>query len=138
MKFRIFSFVAAAIAFGVVGCGASKVQVAGKVEWTDGKPAVELADGQVIFESPTTKLSARGVITKEGTFTINTEGTGDGIVPGEYQVAIVEHRPSPEGSTRVPPQHLPDKYYSFTTSGLTATVKSGPNPITLKVEKFKK
>jgi hypothetical protein len=126
----------AAVLAAVAGCGASKVQVAGKLEWADGKAAVELADGQVIFESAETKTSARGVIGKDGTFRINTDGASDGVLPGTYQVAIVEHRPAPEGTTQMPPQHLPDKYYSFASSGLTATVTSGVNDIVLKLERM--
>lgn len=118
------------------GCGPSKVQVKGRLEWTDGKPATELANGQVIFESPGTRTSARGVISKDGTFSINTESTSDGVLPGEYLVAIVEHRPAPEGSTTIPPQYLPDRYYTFTTSNLTATVKTGANDIVLKLERM--
>jgi hypothetical protein len=118
------------------GCGPSKVQVKGRLEWTDGKPATELANGQVIFESPGTRTSARGVISKDGTFSINTESTSDGVLPGEYLVAIVEHRPAPEGSTTIAPQYLPDRYYTFTTSNLTATVKTGANDIVLKLERM--
>lgn len=138
MKLRLLPIAGAVWVFGLIGCGASKVQVSGRVEWSDGKPAVELANGQVIFESAATRTSARGVIAKDGTFRIDTEAKDDGVLPGEYLVAIVEHRPAPEGTTTLPPQYLPDKYYTFTTSGLKATVVSGENKITLKVDRAKK
>jgi hypothetical protein len=137
-KSRFLPFVALTLAFGLVGCGASKVQVTGRVEWADGKPAVELANGQVIFESAATRTSARGVIGKDGTFRIDTEMTQDGVLPGEYLVAIVEHRPAPEGTTTIPPQYLPDRYYTHSTSGLKATVVRGENAVTLKVDRLKK
>ncbi|MFM8932016.1 MAG: hypothetical protein ACKOS8_09095 [Gemmataceae bacterium] len=124
-----------AFALWTAGCGQSKVRVSGKLEWQDGKPASELAEGQVIFESTGSRVSARGVIAKDASFQINTEGPDDGVLPGDYQVAIVEHRPAPEGSTKLPPQHLKDKYYSFTTSGLTATVSQG-KPVVLKLERI--
>jgi len=118
------------------GCGPSKVQVSGKVVWKDGKPATELANGQIIFDCKETLTSARGVIQADGTFKINTEGPKDGVMPGLYNIAIVEHRPASEGSTRLPPQHLPDKYYSFDTSGLTYTVAPGINETTFTLERF--
>ena len=122
----------------IAGCGASKVQVAGKLVWADGKPATELANGQIIFESSETRTSARGVIQPDGTFRINTEGPNDGVMPGIYNLAIIEHRPAPEGTTKLPPQHLPDNYYSFTTSGLTVTVSNGRNEPTVTVNRFER
>lgn len=124
--------------FFIAGCGASKVQVAGKLVWADGKPATELANGQIIFESSETRTSARGVIQPDGTFRINTEGPNDGVLPAVYNIAIVEHRPAPEGTTKLPPQHLPDNYYSFTTSGLTVTVSNGRNEPTVTVNRFER
>jgi len=126
----------AAIALFLVGCGQSKVRISGRLEWQDGKPAAELAEGQIIFESADSRVSARGVIGKDASFQINTEGPDDGVMPGEYQVAIVEHRPAAEGSTKLPLQHLKDKYYSFNTSGLTATVAFGKPPLVLKLERI--
>jgi hypothetical protein len=122
--------------FTVVGCGPTKGQVAGKVVWSDGSPAKELANGQVIFESAELRISARGVIQPDGAFRIDTESTSDGILLGTYKVAIVEHRPAAEGETKLPPQHLPNKYYVFETSGLSATVNSGTNNITLTVDRM--
>lgn len=118
------------------GCGPSKVQVAGRIVWADGKPATELANGQVIFDCKETQTSARGIIQPDGTFRINTEGPQDGVMPGNYSIAIVEHRPASEGSTKIPPQHLLDKYYSFETSGLSYTVTPGLNDITLPLDRF--
>jgi len=116
------------------GCGQSMGQVDGKVVWTDGSPAVELANGQVIFESQPMRISARGEITKDATFTLRTSKEGDGAQVGDYDVAIVEHRVTPEGK-QPPPPKLPEKYYDFKTSGLKATVKPGRTPVTLTVER---
>jgi hypothetical protein len=120
----------------VAGCGPSMGQVDGKVVWADGKPAAELANGQVIFESPEMRITARGEIAADGTFTLRTSQEGDGAKVGEYQVAIVEHRVATGGEgSPVAPQRLADKYYDFKTSGLTATVKPGRHPVTLTVER---
>jgi hypothetical protein len=118
------------------GCGASMGQVEGKIVWSDGSPAKELAGGQVIFESQQMRITARGEIGPNGEFTLRTAKEGDGAQVGEYDVAIVEHRVATGGEgSPVAPQKLPDKYYDFKTSGLKATVKPGNTPVTLTVER---
>lgn len=112
-------------------------QVDGKVVWTDGSPATELANGQVIFESQEMRITARGQIGPDGTFTLRTSQEGDGARVGEYDVAIVEHRVSKGGEGGpLSQQFLPTKYYDFKTSGLKATVKPGRSPVTLTVERI--
>ena len=118
------------------GCGSSMGQVEGKIVWSDGSPAKELAGGQVIFESQQMRITSRGEIGPNGEFALRTVKEGDGVQVGEYDVAIVEHRAATGGEgSPVSPQRLADKYYDFKTSGLKATVKSGNNPITLTVER---
>jgi hypothetical protein len=118
------------------GCGAPMGQVEGKIVWSDGSPAKELAGGQVIFESQQMRITARGEIGPNGEFTLRTAKEGDGAQVGEYDVAIVEHRVATGGEgSPVAPQKLPDKYYDFKTSGLKATVKPGNTPVTLTVER---
>jgi hypothetical protein len=120
------------------GCGPSMGQIDGKVVWTDGSPATELAGGQVIFESQEMRITARGEIGPDGSFTLRTSQEGDGARVGEYEVAIVEHRVSTGGEGGpLSPQRLPNKYYDFKTSGLKATVKPGRSPVTLTVEPLK-
>jgi hypothetical protein len=112
-------------------------QVEGTIVWSDGTPAKELKGGQVIFDSAELKVSARGEIDEEGRFTLRTANPNDGAQVGEYDVAIVEHRPSTGGEgSALAPQKLDSKYYDNKTSGLKATVKSGPNPIKLTVERM--
>jgi hypothetical protein len=121
------------------GCGPSMGQIEGKVVWADGSPAKELAGGQVIFESQPMRITARGEIGPDGGFKLRTSKEGDGAQVGEYDVAIVEHRVSVGGEGGpLAPQHLPDRYYDFKTSGLKAAVKSGTTPVTLKVERLGK
>ena len=119
------------------GCGPSMGQIEGKIVWTDGTPAVELAGGQVIFESQEMRITARGEIGPDGTFKLRTSKPDDGAKLGEYEVAIVEHRVATGGEgSRLAPQRLPDKYYDFKTSGLKATVTAGVTPLTLTVERL--
>jgi hypothetical protein len=122
---------AAAIA---AGCAPKTYPVQGKLTWADGSPAAELAGAQVVFESAALKVGARGDVKADGGFLLSTYKTDDGVPPGDYQVAVIEHRPSPEGKF-LSPAVMDPKFSSFATSGLTATVKSGPNPVTIAVER---
>jgi hypothetical protein len=119
------------------GCGPSMGQVDGKIVWTDGSPATELAGGQVIFESQEMRITSRGEIGPDGGFTLRTSQEGDGAKFGEYDVAIVEHRVATGGEgSPLTPQRLPDRYYDFKTSGLRAAVRPGRHPVTLTVERL--
>jgi hypothetical protein len=126
------------VSIALSGCGDSSMgQVEGKVVWSDGSPATELAGGQVIFESQAMRITARGEIGPDGGFTLRTSQDGDGAKVGDYAVAIVEHRVATAGEgSPLAPQRLPVKYYEFKTSGLTAAVKPGHSPVTLTVERF--
>lgn len=121
------------------GCGPKYYPVEGKVVWSDGTPAKELQGSQVVFESAELKLSARGSVGAEGNFTMTTINPDDGIPAGNYKVAIIEMRKNAntEGTT-LAPGLLDPKYYDLPTSGLTATVSNGRNPITLTVDRAKK
>ncbi len=119
------------------GCGPSTGQVDGRVLWTDGSPAKELAGGQVVFESQEMRITSRGEIGPNGGFTLRTSQEGDGARVGEYDVAIVEHRVATGGEgSPLAPQRLPDRYYDFKTSGLKAAVKPGRHPVVLTVERL--
>jgi hypothetical protein len=93
----------------------------------------------VVFESAELKVSSRGTVGKEGEFTMRTSKPDDGCPVGTFQVAVVEFRKNanPEGTLLMPPV-LDEKFGDLKTSGLTATVKPGINPITLKVQKAPK
>jgi hypothetical protein len=121
------------------GCGGRMGKVDGQVVWEGGAPAKELANGQVVFESSELKVNARGEIGPDGKFTLRTNKPDDGCPVGEYQVAILEHRPNAagEGSGLVPAK-MDEKYGDLKTSGLTATVKPGTNPITFTVKRAPK
>ena len=72
---------------------------------------------------------ASGNIDEEGKFTMSTSNPGDGVKPGEYQVAItVEKEPAhgDEHGNLVPTTFLtPERYMNPATSGITATVDAG-------------
>ena len=96
-----------------------------------GKPVTQ---GTVIFQ-PTghTEASAThpasGQIAADGTYRMSTFEKGDGVVPGEYRVAV-------QSILLLPPQDkpwipivwaVPEKYVTSATSGLTASIPAdGP------------
>lgn len=123
-----------------VGCGTGVYPVEGKVVWADGSPATELAGSQVAFEQPVANTTARGTINPDGSFRLTTNTPDDGAVPGEHKVLVIEvgrkSLAGPDG-TNIAPGALDPKFYTFETSGLSATVKPGTNEVTLKVERNK-
>ena len=123
----------------LTGCGAGLHPIEGQVVWKDGTPAKELAGGQVVFENEAAKTSARGVIQPDGTFKVTTTKPDDGALAGEYKIAVLEFRKNAgaEG-TGLAPALLDTKYADFASSGLTATVKPGPNAVKLTVERTPK
>jgi hypothetical protein len=122
------------------GCGDhGPYPVEGKVVWEDGSPAKELENSQVVFELPEKGTSARGVIQADGTFRLSTVKPNDGALPGEHKVVIVENRKysKQEGSPMVPAV-MEVRYNDPKTSDLKATVTSGTNSVTLKVERARR
>jgi hypothetical protein len=115
------------------GCGPSTGQVDGKLVWADGKPAVELDGGEVVFEAVAGGLSARGLIGPDGGFRLRT-GEADGAPVGQYKVAVVEFQKL-LGEGQMAPPLLDPKFRSFESSGLTAAVTAGTAPLTLTVTK---
>jgi hypothetical protein len=80
--------------------------------------------------------SARGTIQQDGSFRLTTLKSDDGAFAGKHQVFIVEDQKNanPEG-TLLQPALLHSRFARASTSGLSATVTSGPNEITLTVER---
>jgi hypothetical protein len=123
----------------LTGCGGSGIHpVEGKVVWKDGTPAKELAGAQVIFDLPEKQTSARGTVQPDGTFRLTTKQPNDGALEGDYKVMIIEIGRKPLGGadgTELAPGAMDSRYSDPSTTDLTATVKPGPNPITLTVER---
>jgi hypothetical protein len=136
MSWIRFGLYTSIVIFAAGGCSSRTYPVQGKVVWSDGTPAAELAQGQIVFESNALKTSARGEIKPDGSFVLSTYSNDDGVPPGEYQIIVLEHRIAAEGKA-APPPHLDPKYTSASTSGITATVVAGNNPITITLERLK-
>jgi hypothetical protein len=100
-----------------------------------------VAGATVSFQADAGGRSASGISDALGRYQLSTFSRGDGAVPGSYKVIVLKYAPATESSgdpgTYVPPQGpepppkhlLPEKYAAVTTSGLEATVSSGPNTI---------
>ena len=116
-----------------VGCGSSGPamgRVSGKVTYK-GSP---LTKGTVTFQSTAPNgRNATGEIQSDGSYTLQTENPSDGALLGEYKVAIYAHDEEVLDYTPAKPVPLkrlaPAKYEKTETSGLTATIKSGSNPL---------
>ena len=117
-----------------VGCS-GYVQMTGKVTFSDdGSP---LTEGTVFFESPT--FMSRGVLGKEGTFTMGSFKEKDGLPLGKYRIYIggasrwvVTNEETGEG------YELPlieDRFTSMGKSGLEIEVDGKTKTFDIVVEK---
>ena len=134
---RSLTILVATLAFGLASCGKSDAlkptfPVSGQILLPDGKPAEHAL---VIFH-PVGQAAGpkpRGKVLANGTYQLTTFATDDGAPTGEYQVTVelwLPGRPD-EG----PSNRLNAKYAKPESSGLTATVGTGPaeiKTITLK------
>ena len=121
----------------LAGCGSDgKLEthpVTGTVTFADGKP---LSGGIVTFRSLDHKVSASGVITRDGKCQMGTYEPGDGAVAGRHGVAIVG--PTIEGDLDDPDNFplvkIAPKYNRPSTSELDFTVTPGKsNEFTFQV-----
>lgn len=121
--------------FLLLGCGGPRhYPVEGTVLWTDGKPAVELAGGAVVFEAADGKLSATGPIGPDARYRLGTEKLTDGVPPGEYKVTLSPPvQSNPDRPTR---RILPEFYQRLDTTKLKVTVAEARNDIPLQVERM--
>ncbi len=123
---------------GFVGCGdpnsVAKLAlnpVKGKVLLGDGKP---LTSGRVVFMHPDKGLEFEGAIESDGSFSIKGS-QGEGAPEGAYKVRIepdstkLADRSKGAARQKIANLPFPAKYGDETTSGLTATVKSGDNTL---------
>ncbi len=123
------------------GCGEDRPKIVptqGKVMFSDGTP-VKL--GTVELLSDEHKLSATGTIRNNGSFQLGTFTSDDGAVPGKHRAIVTQMI-----INDTLPRHVVDHgspvdpiYGSYNSSPLEVTISdSGPNEITLTVEKAKK
>lgn len=103
----------------------------------------------VVFAPEGEGRAASGLTDASGRFELTTLASGDGVMPGKYQVSIskteTEGTMSEEESQAYTEEHgerptvttnelLPEKYKSAATSGLTAEVtESGKNEFTFEL-----
>src|SRR5262245_20495486 len=90
---RPLPFLAAATLMAA-GCGGRKTYpVQGKVLWSDGKPATELAGGMVQFDlvtwEPKEKVSPHATILEDGSYRLTSFKQHDGAPAGKYRVWVV-------------------------------------------------
>ncbi len=121
----------------IMGCGQRNPEtfsVQGRVEFEDGSVA-EIGSVEFRSMTGTERMTARGKIEKDGSFTLSTFQPGDGALPGDHQV-IVQQMVIAEGMAHH--QHgrrVPGKYSDYAKSGLNALVKKQEsNPIVIKLD----
>ena len=95
-----------------------------------GYPVTLAEDGARHGTAMPLRLGATRNIEPDGTFKIGTNSADDGLPLGEYEVAVMEHRVTPEGAAP-PPAKLDLRFSALKTSGLKVTIKGGTNPVTL-------
>ncbi len=148
MKLWTTSICLTLVALSLVGCAESggisgSVPVTGTVQF-DGAP---LEEGTVGFapKDPAIGQPATGLI-KNGKFTMMTSASSPGVIAGEYLVRITsldlgtaQALPPgvPPNPNAPPPEVLsliPKKYGDIKTSGLTASVKPGMEPLNFELD----
>jgi hypothetical protein len=125
---------------GLASCGKADSRkptfpVSGKVLLAGGKPAEHATVVlHPVDDSGPDAVKPRGKVNPDGSFTLTTYDGNDGAPAGNYRVTVelwLASGKSDEG----PKSRLPAKYAKPETSGLTATVATGPTdlkPIELK------
>jgi hypothetical protein len=129
----------ALVAAAFLGCNKSPqatYPVHGSIKWGSGQVANELAESTVelqVVEGPQIRVSPRGEVQSDGTFTLTTYSRGDGAPAGTYK-AIVMPKQVVDDEIRAPPPILHKRFQSFPSTPLNVKVDSGANDIVLEVE----
>jgi hypothetical protein len=112
----------------VVGCGSANfADVSGQIVRHDGTPVVR---AQVTARSAETGKWASGMTDQEGRYSLSRTADERGVIPGTYDVIIVEER----GDVDAPRKPtIPRKYGDAATSGLNFSTKAG-EPIVFDVK----
>ena len=110
----------AVLAALLCGCGGDgRAAVTGRVVRADGSP---LAGARVVARSDTTGKSASDSTNAEGRFELGGETPGDGVLPGDYAVIVIEDRGQTDGMR---PASIAGKYADPAQSGLAFSVAPG-------------
>ena len=132
------------------GCGKGLVPLKGKVTFSDdGSP---VPAGVILFDDGTN--AAHGSIQKDGTYTVGSFKTNDGLPKGTYQLTItgaveitVTETPMPamprgvQSSMPLPPTStvtplIDPKYEKKSTSGLTFVADGTQKEFNIQVDRF--
>lgn len=118
------------------GCSENRrFPVRGRLIYEDtGLPIKELAGCTVTFTSEEAGKSARGIISRDGTFQLTSLTPNDGLAPGIYRVFITQPRSQPERGVFYDPIVDP-VYEDPSASGLTYEVKELSNSVTLTLRR---
>jgi len=122
-----------------VGCGPNNgtVKVTGVAKLANGRP---LPGGRVILTGG--PAGANGAIKSDGSFTLGTFTTTDGVKPGNYTVLITgaaepdtrTYEERIQGVGKEPPSLVAKKYASAATSDLKVEIIKGPNVLEFSLE----
>lgn len=157
MKNRLMSLLLLSLASCFVGCGEGKpAHIPDLVPYSvkithNGSPV----DGAKVILSPASgTFSAAGDTDANGVAVLKTEGQYEGVVPGEYMVSVTKYEiiktdfgPVPSDPKEYaeyerklkaqpkPKNLLPEKFSSFSKSGLKASVSTGSKePVEMPLE----
>jgi hypothetical protein len=108
----------------LVGCGASdRARVRGTAVHRDGSP---LEGARVIARDAATGKSANGTTSADGNYELDATKPGEGLLPGEYTVIVVEDT----GDSNVSkPRTISTKYTDPGKSGLKFSAKAGQSVV---------
>jgi hypothetical protein len=124
LRFPIPSSLALIVAIGgislAVGCGSADfADVSGQIVRNDGTPVV---GAQVTARSAESGKWASGMTNQEGRYSLSRSADERGVVPGTYDMIIVEDRGDVDAPKK---QTIPKKYGDAATSGLSISAKAG-------------
>lgn len=121
---------------GVLAGCSDNVALKGKVVFSDDKSPVPV--GTVSFETET--FSARGELNPDGTFTVGSLKTNDGLPAGTYRVAITNAvkvlSVSDDENFAVTEPLIDEKHADARTSGITVDVTPSTKFIEIEVDRY--
>lgn len=123
-----------AVACALALCGCNSEPPLGVARGTVTYKGAPVPTGAVLFTDDAQGVAFVCDIEKDGTFTFQV-ARGHGLPPGTYRVAVQPPRGNKPSMEMVAPvtvdpdkyPMIPKRYHDGKTSGLTATVKPGPN-----------
>lgn len=121
------------------GCGPNNgtVKVTGVAKLTNGRA---LPGGRVFLTGG--PAGANGAIKSDGSFTLGTFTTTDGVKPGKYTVLVTgaaepdtrTYEERIQGVGKEPPSLIAKKYANAATSDIKVEITNGPNVLDLSLE----